>query len=101
MSVCFWREDAVRSNVPEERHLQVLRGLYSHLKPDLEKKPWPAEAYRQNPAEAYRQNPPQRKWPNSNGIIYLYKIRLDNCIRLQTRLRWVLRIGGALWWPTM
>ena len=68
MSVCVWLEDAVRSNVPEERHLQALRDLYSHLKPDLEKKPWPAAAYRQNP------QPATAPMAHQKGTIYLYKI---------------------------
>ena len=66
MSVCFWLVDAVTSNAPEERHLEALTRLYSHLKPDLMKKPWPSPAY--------RQNPPQRQWPTSKGIIHYYKI---------------------------
>ena len=70
MSVCFWLEDAVRSNVFEGRRLQALRGLYAHLKPDLEKKPWPAAAC--------RQNPPRRQWPASKGTTHYYKIGWGN-----------------------
>ena len=66
MSVCFWLVDAVGSNALEERHLQALTRLYSHLKPDPRKKPWPSPAY--------RQNPPQHQWPTSEGIIHDYKI---------------------------
>lgn len=66
MATAWWLPDVMEAPAPSERHMDALKRLYSHLKQDLQLKPWPPQEYNMTPAF--------RQWPKMTGLLHYYEI---------------------------
>ncbi len=66
MSIAWWLPDVANLEQPEPHHIEALQSLYTFLKNDIRRRPWPAEDY--------DMTPPVRRWPNQLGLTTYYRV---------------------------
>ncbi len=64
-SAAFWLPDILNLPCPTDAHEEALTQLYSLVKADLQRRPFPPRTYEASPAV--------REWPHSREIVQFYR----------------------------